>query len=98
MHAELSLPRPGGRAPVRPAPSHLRFVVVLLLGESADGLPQRERHALPPEVSDAEETLCGLPRPGAWDSSGFTSRPVTLDCDECRGRAAAMLPHAIAAT
>jgi hypothetical protein len=44
----------------------------------------RELHALPPGLVDAPETLCGLPRPGAWALAGFTSRPSQIDCPRCR--------------
>lgn len=67
----------------------MRFVLVLL-----PGLHGRERHSLPPEVSDAPATLCELPRPGRWSLWGFTVRLLVIDCMTCRIRAAACLPHA----
>jgi hypothetical protein len=58
----------------------LRFVLVVMHGAGG-----QERHALPPEITDAPETLCGLPRPGAWSTSGFTSRVETeIECSGCR--------------
>jgi hypothetical protein len=69
----------------------LRFALVLL-----PGLAGTERHALKPEVADDAETLCGLPRPGAWNTSGFTSRPDTeVDCSVCREYALALVADAV---
>ena len=57
----------------------MRFVLVEL-----PSLVGRERHALAPETTDGQETLCGLPRPGTWALSGFTCRPAQIDCPRCR--------------
>jgi len=74
-------------------PTAPRFVLVLL-----PGLTGRELHALAPEVSDAPETLCGLPRPGVWALAGFTSIPVRIDCSRCRTAAGKLLPARSPAT
>jgi hypothetical protein len=71
--------------------ARLRFALVLLAG-----LAGTERHSLDPERSDGPETLCGLPRPGAWRTAGFTSRPdMAIDCAVCREYALALVADAV---
>ncbi len=81
------LPVPGGSGRFIPGPPspRLRFALVELRGAGG-----RQRHSLPPEVSDAEATLCEPPRPGRWDFAGFTCRLAVIGCPACSARAAAL--------
>jgi hypothetical protein len=58
-----------------------RFPLVRL-PTRADG--RRENHALWPERTDADKTLCGLWGGGSWDLNGFTPWPEAIDCAGCR--------------